>query len=146
MSRLEIHYSDVIMGAMASQIASLTIVYSPIYSGADQRKHQSSSHWPLWGRWPVNSPHKRPVMRKKFPFDDVIVFYDFNEFKFPLIRQFHRINIHMTDDRLLGLLHLPRPDKNKNTGDFFWRTPFFSQPSVILWNVINNRSKVEAFL
>ena len=31
------------MGAMASQITSLTIVYSTVYSGADQRKHQSSA-------------------------------------------------------------------------------------------------------
>ena len=37
------HYSDVIMGGTASQIASLTIVYSSVYSGADQRKHQSPS-------------------------------------------------------------------------------------------------------
>ena len=37
------HYNDVIMGAMASQITSLTIVYSTVYSGADQRKHQSSA-------------------------------------------------------------------------------------------------------
>ena len=37
------HYCDVIMGAMASQIISLTIIYSIIYSGADQRKHQSSA-------------------------------------------------------------------------------------------------------
>ena len=37
------HYTDVIMGAMASQITSLTIVYSTVYSGADQRKHQSSA-------------------------------------------------------------------------------------------------------
>ena len=37
------HYSDVIMGAMASQITSLTIVYSAVYSNADQRKHQSSA-------------------------------------------------------------------------------------------------------
>ena len=37
------HYSDVIMGTMASQITSLTIVYSTIYSDADQRKHQSSA-------------------------------------------------------------------------------------------------------
>ena len=37
------HYSDVIMGVMASQITSLTIVYSTVYSGADQRKHQSSA-------------------------------------------------------------------------------------------------------
>ena len=38
-----IHYSDFKMGAMASQITSLTIVYSRVYSGADQRKHQSSA-------------------------------------------------------------------------------------------------------
>ena len=31
------------MGAMASQITSLTIVYSTIYRDADQRKHQSSA-------------------------------------------------------------------------------------------------------
>ena len=31
------------MGAIASQIASLTIVYSTVYSGADQRKHQRSA-------------------------------------------------------------------------------------------------------
>ena len=37
------HYYDVIMGAMAPQITSLTIVYSTVYSGADQIKHQSSA-------------------------------------------------------------------------------------------------------
>ena len=36
------HSNDVIIGAMASQITSLTIVYLSVYSGADQRKHQSS--------------------------------------------------------------------------------------------------------
>ena len=38
-----IHYDDVTMGAMASQITSLTIVYSTVYSSADQRKHQNSA-------------------------------------------------------------------------------------------------------
>ena len=37
------HYNDVTMGSMASQITNLTIVYSSVYSGADQRKHQSST-------------------------------------------------------------------------------------------------------
>ena len=37
------HYNDVIMGAMASRITGLTIVYSTVYSGTDQRKHQSSA-------------------------------------------------------------------------------------------------------
>ena len=31
------------MGAIASQITSLTIVYSTVYADADQRKHQSSA-------------------------------------------------------------------------------------------------------
>ena len=31
------------MDSMESQIISLTIVYSAVYSGADQRKHQSSA-------------------------------------------------------------------------------------------------------
>ena len=35
--------SVVIMGSIASQITSLTIVYSIVYSEADQRKHQSSA-------------------------------------------------------------------------------------------------------
>ena len=63
-----VHYSDVLMGAMASQITSLTIVYSTVYSDADERKHQSS-HWPLWGEctgdWPVTW--------KMFPFDDIVM-------------------------------------------------------------------------
>ena len=37
------HYHDAIMGAMASQITSLAIVYTTIYSGTDKRKHQSSA-------------------------------------------------------------------------------------------------------
>ena len=37
------HYSDVIISTMVSQITSLTIVYSTVYSGADQRKYQSSA-------------------------------------------------------------------------------------------------------
>ena len=68
--------SDVIMRVMASQIASLKIVYSTAYSGADQRKHQSSASLAFVRgilRWPVNSPHKWPVTWKMFPFDDVIM-------------------------------------------------------------------------
>ena len=56
---------------MASQITSLMIVYSTVYSGADQRKHQSSASLALVRgihRWPVNSPHKWSVTRKIYPF------------------------------------------------------------------------------
>ena len=62
---------------MASQITTLTIVYSTVYSGADQRKHQSYASLVFMQgihRWPVNSPHKGPVTRKMIPFDDVIMF------------------------------------------------------------------------
>ena len=71
-----VHYIDAIMSAMASQITNLTIVYSTVYSGADQRKHQSSASLAFVQRihrWPVNSPHTGPVTRKMFPFDDVIM-------------------------------------------------------------------------
>ena len=62
---INIHYKDIII--------SLKIVYSTIYSGIDQRKHQSSAslvfvrgiHW-----WLVHFLHKGPVTRKMFPFDD----------------------------------------------------------------------------
>ena len=70
------HYNDVRMGAIESQITSLTIVYSTVYSGTYQRKHQSSASLAFVRRvqrWPVNSPHKGPVTRKRFPFDDVIM-------------------------------------------------------------------------
>ena len=56
------HYSDVIMGVMASWITGVSIVYSNVSSGADQRKHQSSASLAL-------------VTRKLFPFDDVIMIY-----------------------------------------------------------------------
>ena len=73
------HYNDVIMSVMASQITSLAIVYLTTYSGANQRKHQSSASLAfVWGfhQWPVNSPHKGPVTRKMFPFDDVIMIFE----------------------------------------------------------------------
>ena len=72
---ISVHYNDVIMRTMASQITSLTIVYPTVYSGAYQRKHQSSASLAFVRgihRWPVNFPHKGPVTRKMFPFDDVI--------------------------------------------------------------------------
>ena len=64
------------MGAIASQITSLTIVFSAVYLDTDQRKQQSSASLAFVRgihRRPVNSPHKWPVTRKMFPFDDVIM-------------------------------------------------------------------------
>ena len=64
------------MCTIASQITSLGVVYSSVYSDADQRKHQSPASLAFVRgihRGPVNSPHKWPVTRKMFPFDDVIM-------------------------------------------------------------------------
>ena len=55
-NRFQSHYHDVMMTTMASQITSLTVVYSTVYSDAYQRKHQSSASLVfVWGihrdRW-----------------------------------------------------------------------------------------------
>ena len=87
MSSLTFHHSDFIMSTVASQITSLTIVYWNIYSGTDQEKHQSSAS-PAFvrgiHRWPENSLYKGPVMRKMFPFDDVIMYF-IESFKSPVL-------------------------------------------------------------
>ena len=84
------------MGAIVSQITSLTIVYLTVYPDADQRKHQSSASLAFVRgihRGSVNSPYKGPVMRKMFPFDDVIMHYSDvkwpqNHFNSPTPRRF----------------------------------------------------------
>ena len=66
------------MTMLASQITSLTVVYSIVDSGVNQRKHQSSASLAFVReihRGPVNFPHKWPVTRKMFPFDDVIMVF-----------------------------------------------------------------------
>ena len=69
------HYYDGIMSAMASQITSLTIVYSTIHSDADQKKTSKLritglSAWnsPVTGKFPAQMASNA----KMFPFDDVI--------------------------------------------------------------------------
>ena len=72
------HYGDVIMGAIASQITSVSIVSSTVCPVTDQRKHQSSASLGFVRgihRWPVDSPYKGPVTKKMFPFDDVIMMW-----------------------------------------------------------------------
>ena len=101
-----VHYSDVIMGAMAPQITSLTIVYWTVYSGPDQRKHQSSASLALVlgiHRWPVNSLHKWSVARKMFPFDDVIMLRRYSaNFVSMCFRLSHSINHY--NDVIMGAI------------------------------------------
>ena len=85
------------MGEMASQITSLTIVYATVYSGTDQRKHQSSASLDFVRgihRWPVNSPHKGPVTRKMFPFDDVIMRINAVSVRLAMILQWGKLQPH----------------------------------------------------
>ena len=73
-----LHNGDVIMSTMASQITSLTIVHSTVYSAQIKENIKAPRHWPMCGEltgdwWLVNSPHKGPVTGNMFPFDDVIM-------------------------------------------------------------------------
>ena len=72
------HCNDVTMGAMASQ-SSDSRFFTQTFIQTQMRKNiKAPRHWPLCGGihwWPVNSPHKWPVARKLFPFDDVIMNY-----------------------------------------------------------------------
>ena len=64
-----LQWQYIIMRAMAFQITSVSIICLTVGSGADQRKYQSSTSLASVReihRWRVNSPHKRPVMRKCF--------------------------------------------------------------------------------
>ena len=64
------------MGRVASQITSLPIVYSTVYSDADERKHQSSTPLPfVRGNSPGTGefPGQMASKWKLFPFDDIIM-------------------------------------------------------------------------
>ena len=115
------HYNDVIMGTTASQITSLTTVYSIVYLGVDQRKHQSSASLAFVRgihRWPVTSPHKGSVTQKMFPFDDVIMplidnRYFLHMYQVPVWRIYKKsviFDICVTVIRLFQLKSNPSPD------------------------------------
>ena len=60
------------MGAMASQITSLTIVYSTFH-GQIKENSKAPRRWPLCGYFTLNYPDKGPVTRKMLLFDDIIM-------------------------------------------------------------------------
>ena len=101
------HNSDVIMRAMTSQITGVSIVYSNVCSGAGQRSKETSKlrvTGPCDGinRWPVDSPHKEPVTRKMFPFDDVIMTSKKCRWVHLLIAIIHNV---MKSDAQIGNIH-----------------------------------------
>ena len=64
------------MGAITYQISSITVVYLTVYSGADERKHQSSALLAICaGNSPVTGefPAQMASNAEMFPFDDVIM-------------------------------------------------------------------------
>ena len=63
-----------IVGTMASQITTRDCLLNRSF-GRRSKKTSLASLAFVRGihRWPVNSPHKWPVTRKMFPFDDVIM-------------------------------------------------------------------------
>ena len=85
------------MSAIA-KITGFSIFYSAVCSGEDQRKHQSPAsvafvkgiHWS-----PTDSPHKGPVTREMFPFDDVIIQNScicYGTYCIPRIKNAHTLN------------------------------------------------------
>ena len=63
-NRMQSHYTDVIMGTVAPQMTSLTIVYSTVYSDADQRKHQSFAS--LAFVWGIHRTGEFPAQRASY--------------------------------------------------------------------------------
>ena len=73
------HCSDVTWSDRAYQITGIWTVCSVQCSGVHQRKSQIFTSLAFMRgihRLPVNFRHKRPVMRKMFSFDDVIMKYN----------------------------------------------------------------------
>ena len=110
----------VIWSTMASQITSLTILYSIVCLDADQRKHQSSTSLAFVRgihRWWVNSPHKGPVTWKAFPFDDVTMVF------------LQRLSV----SRVLSFLNTLRPRRNgHHFADDIFKRIFFNENIWIL--------------
>ena len=103
------HYSDFIMSAMASRITGVSIVFSVVCSGTDQRKYQGSASL-------VDSPHKGPVTQRMFSFDGVIMINVYWNWILPW-----RATEYPVTSRLIPCLLMPR----------FLVSPGHQQP----WNV-----------
>ena len=70
-ANFQLHYNDVGMSAMASQITSITIVYSTLSSCTDQRKDQRSRRWLLWGEFTGDDIFKCVSSNENKMFDSI---------------------------------------------------------------------------
>ena len=99
------------MSTMSSEITGVSIVFSIVCSGADQIRYESSASLAFARgihRWPVNSPHKGPVTRKMFPFDDVI-----------MMKSWYGHTFHMTGHLCEKSTEFPTQRAIQRTGVFF---------------------------
>ena len=97
------HYTDVIMCALRLRSPASRLFTQPFIQGADQRKRQSPASLAFVRgihRGPMNSPHKWPITRKIFPFDDVIM-------RFSKYGDSHFIKIRRSWDRLIIIMRIP---------------------------------------
>ena len=71
----QIHYSDIIMSTMASQIPGFPVLLNRLLGCRSKETSKLRYTGFVNGipRWPVHSSHKGPVTRKMFPFDDFIM-------------------------------------------------------------------------
>ena len=121
-SNAENHYDDVIMTMLASQITSLPVVCSIVYSDVNQRKHQSSASLAFVReihRGPVNFPDKWPVTRKMFPFDDVIMCFHLTTSSLLWYKErYHRVNLRgiVTWHWIVNVSSARQTDINVRTG------------------------------
>ena len=129
----QFHYNDVIMGSIVSQITSLTISCTTVYSGAGQRKHQSSASLAfVWGihRWPVNSPHNGPITRKMLPCDDVIMFESRRLVDFCFFSIFVMLQLFQgTHEAITTLVSC-----QKDVATSYWRNNYVIIASCVQWN------------
>ena len=149
-------YSDVIMSVMSSQITSLTIVYSTVYSGTDQRKHLSSTslafvrgiHQSL-----VNSPHKVPVMWKMLPFEDVIMLMPWETFYIsyncsrPMNQPSWRIWVNKSSDATRNWWYNQNETNHNKTKCLFYGIYFNTEPvkfkfKIVIVSTASNPRKV----
>ena len=127
------------MSTMASQITGLMIVYSIVYSGADQRKHQGSASLAFVRRihrWPANSPHKGPVTWKMFQFDDVIMNILSQRPSITTINIIYKI--YMVQDSLFSFMSMFQPIKKKPCGLLVGNVVATFKNHILLWKRQSN--------
>ena len=133
------HYKNVIMTTIASQITSLAVVYSTVYSDADQRKHQSS---------------KGPVTWKMFPFDVTMDYLCIGKVLFPssTMNDFNCLHSHSFENMNIWVFLFHEnfnADESCMAGNFACCPFFHSVGQVIIlvnitlsqlrpWAVVNN--------